>query len=150
MARIGRAFPRKKDGWEIIYLRGMATSIHIKQQFPVDATRLYNAWLNSEEHANMTGGEAEVSNTENGTFSVWDGYITGKNVRLVTDTEIVQTWRSTEFKESDADSELTVKFKNNDKGCELTLIHTNIPDGQPDYEQGWEDHYFAPMRDYFG
>jgi activator of HSP90 ATPase len=110
---------------------------------------LYNAWLNSEEHAKMTGGEAECSDVVGGLFSVWDGYITGKNLSLVVDSEIVQTWRSTEFKDSDADSKLTVRFKNNQEGCELTLIHQNIPDDQPDYEKGWEDHYFVPMREYF-
>ncbi len=128
----------------------MAISITLKEQFSVSAATIYAAWLNSEEHAKMTGGEAEVSNSEEGSFSVWDGYITGKNVSLVIDSEIVQTWRSTEFKDSDADSELTVRFKDNADGCELTLIHSNIPDGQPDYEQGWEDHYFVPMREYFG
>ena len=128
----------------------MSVSCEIKQQFPVSASMLYSAWLNSEEHAKMTGGEAEVSNSEGGEFSVWDGYITGKNVSLLADSEIVQTWRSTEFKDSDADSELVIRFKDNDKGCELTLIHTNIPDGQPDYEKGWQDHYFVPMKEYFG
>jgi activator of HSP90 ATPase len=127
----------------------MATSINIKQQFSVSATKLYSAWLNSAEHAKMTGGEAECSDAVNGLFSVWDGYITGKNLSLLSDSEIIQTWRSMEFKDSDADSELTIKFVNNQDGCELTLIHTGIPDNQPDYEKGWEDHYFAPMRDYF-
>ncbi|MFT6209654.1 MAG: activator of HSP90 ATPase [Bacteroidia bacterium] len=127
----------------------MATLITLNEQFSVSATKLYNAWLNSEEHAKMTGGEAECSDVVGGLFSVWDGYITGKNLSLVVDSEIVQTWRSTEFKDSDADSKLTVRFKNNQEGCELTLIHQNIPDDQPDYEKGWEDHYFVPMREYF-
>jgi len=128
----------------------MPTSITLKQQFPVSAKKLYCAWLNSEEHAEMTGGEAECSDVVGGSFSVWDGYITGKNLSLVADLEIVQTWRSTEFKNSAANSKLVVTFKDNEDGCELTLIQTKIPDGQPDYEQGWEDHYFAPMQEYFG
>jgi activator of HSP90 ATPase len=127
----------------------MATLITLNEQFPVSVTKLYNAWLNSEEHAEMTGGDAECSDVVGGLFSVWDGYITGKNLSLVVDSEIVQTWRSTEFKDSDADSKLTVRFKNNLDGCELTLIHENIPDDQPDYEKGWEDHYLVPMREYF-
>jgi hypothetical protein len=31
----------------------------------------------------------------------------------------------------------------------LTLIHNNIPKGQSDYEQGWINHYFEPMKTYF-
>lgn len=124
--------------------------IEMSQYFPVSASKLYAAWLNSEEHARMTGGEAEVSDLEGGSFSVWDGYITGKNISLSPNSEIIQTWRSAEFKDSDSDSELTLQFKTVNNGCELTLIHANIPDGQPDYEKGWEEHYFAPMRRYFG
>jgi len=128
----------------------MPASLTLKQQFPVSASTLYNAWLDSFEHAQMTGGEAECSDVVGGLFSVWDGYITGKNLSLIVDSEIVQSWRSTEFKDSAANSKLVVTFKDNQEGCELTLIHTKIPDGQPDYEQGWEDHYFVPMREYFG
>ena len=127
----------------------MANSITLKAQFTVCAHTLYSAWLNSEEHAKMTGGEAEVSDQIVGEFSVWDGYITGKNIFLGQDSEIVQTWRSTEFSESDPDSELAVRFKDVDGCCELSLLHTNIPDGQPDYKKGWEEHYFTPMKEYF-
>jgi activator of HSP90 ATPase len=36
------------------------------------------------------------------------------------------------------------------KETKLTLIHTDIPDGQAEsYEGGWEDSYFKPMREYF-
>jgi hypothetical protein len=34
-------------------------------------------------------------------------------------------------------------------GCELTLIHTNIPEAQTQYKQGWIDNYFTPMKNYF-
>ena len=63
--------------------------------------------------------------------------------------EIVQKWRTTEFGSQDAHSILTVRLEENDLGCLLTLIHEEIPDGQPDYEQGWRDHYFNPMLQYF-
>lgn len=36
-------------------------------------------------------------------------------------------------------------------GTKLTLRHTNVPDGQLEYEQGgWEESYFEPKREYFG
>ena len=63
--------------------------------------------------------------------------------------EIVQSWFSSEFEEEGEPSKLTLRFKDNEAGCELTLIHNEIPEGQPDYKQGWEEHYFAPLREYF-
>ena len=111
--------------------------------------RLYKAWLNSEDHAGMTGGDANCSDVEGAEFMAWDGYITGKNIKLVKDSKIVQQWRTSEFDDSDADSELIIEFREIDSGCELTLTHKEIPQGQPDYEQGWIDNYFIPMKEYF-
>lgn len=127
----------------------MPASFTISQQFSVDSAALYHAWLSSEEHTQMTGGEAHCSEYLGDSFSAWDGYISGTNVSLVPHSEIKQTWRTTEFAESDKDSELLITFEDNDLGCTQTLTHTNIPDGQSNYEQGWEDHYFSPMRAYF-
>jgi hypothetical protein len=36
-------------------------------------------------------------------------------------------------------------------GTLVTLSHSDIPRGQAEsYESGWEESYFAPMREYFG
>lgn len=128
----------------------MATRFEIQQQFSTSSSKLYDGWLDSKTHSAMTGGEAVCSTEVNGAFSAWDGYISGTNVSLQPGKEIVQKWRTSEFNSDDADSLLTLKFEDNEGGCLLTLIHEEIPDGQPDYKQGWEDHYFSPMRDYFG
>lgn len=125
------------------------TSFQLKATFPVPPLTLYSAWLNSEEHTKMTGGEAQCSNKEGGGFTAWDGYISGKNVRLVPDKEIHQRWRTAEFDESDEDSVLQISFRETAAGCEVTLNHSHIPEGQPDYERGWTVHYFDPMTNYF-
>jgi len=128
----------------------MENKFELKKTFPVEPSEIYDAWLDSEIHAQMTGGSATVSTKENETFTAWDGYISGKNIKLVKDIEIIQTWRTTDFEANDHDSELIIKLKPIADGTELTLLHSNIPDGQPDYKQGWEDHYFTPMTTYFG
>lgn len=97
----------------------------------------------------MTGGEAVCSNEEGKEFSAWDGYISGSNTSLTPYSEIVQSWRTTEFPTAAEDSHLVVRFKEVNDACEVTLIHTNIPEGQTQYLQGWKDHYFDPMRAYF-
>jgi len=97
----------------------------------------------------MTGGEAECSDEIGDTYSTWDEYITGKNISLIPYSEIIQTWRTSEFADTDPDSKLTLLLKNTESGCELTLIHENIPEGQSDYKKGWIEHYLNPMKEFF-
>jgi len=127
----------------------MKTSFTTSDLIPSDSSTLYHAWLNSTAHSAMTGGEAECSEELGAAFTAWDGYIQGSNVSLSPVEEIVQRWRTDDFNEEDEDSVITVHFKDTADGCLLTLTHTQIPDGQPDYKQGWDDHYFTPMKQYF-
>ena len=127
----------------------MPESIVLKEEFAVAPYVLFNAWLDSKEHSEMTGGQAECSNMVGESFTAWDGYISGKNISLSLNKEIIQTWRTTEFADSDEDSKLVIQLSATENGTELTLLHTNIPDGQTQYEQGWIDHYFTPMKAYF-
>ena len=128
----------------------MEQVFEISATFSVEPEVIYSAFLDSEIHTAMTGGSANCSDKENEEFSAWDGYISGKNLKLVEGKEIVQSWRTTEFKDTDDDSQLTIKLEPKNGVTELTLIHSNIPEGQSKYKQGWEDHYFTPMKEYFG
>ncbi len=125
-------------------------SFVLKEKFPVSPATIYKAWLDSEDHTGMTGGDARCSDVEGEEFMAWDGYITGKNIRLVKDRKIVQHWRTSEFDDSDPDSELIIEISEVEGGCEVMLTHNGIPEGQPDYEQGWIENYFIPMKEYFG
>lgn len=128
----------------------MKESFQLKETFNTPVATLYAAWLNSEIHSEMTGGEAECNPIIGGSFSAWDGYIWGKNIELKKNEKILQSWRTTEFQEDDQDSTLTIEFKSIGEKTELVLIHTNIPEGQTQYKQGWIDHYFTPMKSFFG
>ncbi|NNE29213.1 MAG: hypothetical protein HKN16_06230 [Saprospiraceae bacterium] len=127
----------------------MKEKCEFNEIFPVAPADLFNAWLSSEGHSQMTGGKAQCSKEIGASFSAWDGYITGKNHTLILNEEIIQTWRTSEFKDDDEDSELVVRFKEIPGGTEMCLIHRNIPTGQTQYEQGWIDNYLNPMKAHF-
>ena len=110
---------------------------------------IYNAWLDSEQHSQMTGGEASISDNTDEHFTAWDGYITGKNIELHLNERIIQSWRTTEFDDDDNDSIIEIVLKKVDLGTELTLTHTNLPDHGEQYIAGWEEHYFRPMKQFF-
>lgn len=127
----------------------MKESFELKENFNTSPNVIYEAWLCSDHHTNMTGGGAKCSKQINEDFTAWNGYISGKNIELIENQRIVQAWRSSEFDENDEDSILIITLKETNEGTELTLTHTNIPTGQTQYKQGWIDHYFTPMKAYF-
>lgn len=127
----------------------MKESFTLKHQFNVSPKVIYDHWLSSEGHTAMTGGEANYTAVVGDEFDAWDGYIQGRNLELNENQTIIQSWRTSEFEEQDEDSKITIHLHPIDGGTKLELIHTNIPEGQTQYVQGWMDHYFKPMEDYF-
>lgn len=126
----------------------MAESIEVSRVIKAPARRIYEAWLDPEEHALMTG--AATSAGERGAYTAWDGYIEGRTTSAEPYTRIVQKWRTTEFPEGAPDSTLTIELTEVAGGTEVKLVHTGIPDGQGgDYDTGWKDYYFDPMEKYF-
>ncbi len=127
----------------------MSKKIELKVRLDATPEEVYKAWLNSRMHGAMTGQTASITARRGASYKAWGDYITGKNLELVPNEKIVQTWRSSDFKKSDPDSIIEIRLKSAGKGCELTLIHSDIPPDQPDYAEGWRDFYFKPMKEYF-
>ena len=118
---------------------------------PARPEEIYESWLDSQKHSDMTGSEAKVNPKINGKFTAWDGYIEGRTIELEAGRRIVQKWRTTDFPDDSPDSTVEIVLEKVEKGTKIVLIHTEIPTGQKDgYKQGWKDFYFDPMRDYFG
>jgi uncharacterized protein YndB with AHSA1/START domain len=117
---------------------------------PASAREIYEAWLDSIAHSEMTGGEAMMSDEVGAEFSAWDGYITGRNLELVAGERIVQSWRTSEFGDELEDSIITVTLDEVGGGTLLTIEHSNVPDEHKSYEEGgWQSNYFEPMVEYF-
>lgn len=124
--------------------------IKVSSTIPASPKKLFNAWLSSKKHSMFTGGSAKIDKRIDGTMSAWDGYITGKFVEFTVNKKIVQTWRSSDFPKTSEDSILTITFDKVYSGTKITLLHTNIPEGQGEsYKKGWKDFYFTPMKKYF-
>jgi uncharacterized protein YndB with AHSA1/START domain len=117
----------------------MTESLQVSAFFAgITPERLYSAWLDSEQHAAFTGSPAKVDPQVGGSFTAWDGYIQGATLELQPFLRILQSWRTTEFPEDSPDSSLEVFVQEEKGGARLTLIHTQIPDGQAEsYRQGW-------------
>jgi hypothetical protein len=119
----------------------MENGFKIKTHLPAKPEAIYRAWLSAKEHSVMTGGNATASDKPGGSFTAWDGYIWGKNLELKPHWCIVQSWRTTQFAESDPDSRLELCIHASGDGSELLLIHSDIPPDQiAGYESGWAEY----------
>lgn len=125
----------------------------VKEERTFRATphQLYEALMDSKQHAEFTGAAAEVSREVGGFFSAWDEYITGTNTELVLDAKIVQSWRASDWPEGHL-STVTFEFEPaSDTETTVRFTHENIPDEfYEDIAQGWNDYYWEPLEEYFG
>jgi len=128
----------------------MSLDFNLKAGIPASPKQIYDAWLDSELHAKMTEGESALASNKVGADHKAHGpYIWGKNLELIPNKKIVQSWRSLSFKEGEADSHLEVNLNEVSGGTEIHLIHTGLPDRETDVENGWATHYFEPMTRFF-
>jgi len=128
----------------------MKESLELSVILPATCENIYKAWLDSEAHSEFTESIAEIDPVVDGKFSAWEGYIIGSNIVLEPYHKIVQAWRTTEFDYDEEDSRLELTFEKINDETKLTLIHSNIPEGQgEELKEGWLDFYFKPMQKYF-
>jgi activator of HSP90 ATPase len=129
----------------------MSFEFTVSDVIPGSSQAIYDSWLDAKGHEDMTGGKAaQCSAKPGGTFTVWDGYITGKNLALDPGKRIVQSWRTTKFTAADPDSQIEVVLEPAPGGTRVTVRHSNVPDGHTSYRDGgWQRSYFDPMKAYF-
>ncbi|MDD2694524.1 MAG: SRPBCC domain-containing protein [Anaerolineales bacterium] len=128
----------------------MPEAIEMSLQLPASPQQVYEAWLDARIHTAFTGSPASTSTEPGAAFTAWDGYISGRNLELEPHRRILQSWRTSEFRDSDPDSHLEILIEARAGGATLTLKHSNLPDGSSaEYRQGWLDYYFEPLSAYF-
>ncbi|MGZ4035024.1 MAG: SRPBCC domain-containing protein [Bacteroidia bacterium] len=108
---------------------------------------LYDLYMDAKQHSKVTGGPAKITKKEGAAYSVHGGYITGKNLQLVENEHIVQTWRAVDWAKSDPDSIFIINLEQKGKDTILHAIHNNVPDkAVKGIDKGWHDHYWKPWK----
>ncbi len=127
----------------------MATTIRQTVTFDAPPHAVFEALMDSKRHADFTGQKASISRKVGGKLSAGDGYIEGQNLRIEKDKVIVQTWRTTDFAESEPDSQIMFHFSKKGKGTRLQFVHSKVPDRlAEEFRQGWIDYYWVPLKAY--
>ena len=124
----------------------------IRQRVVIPATpdEVYDAFMDPKKHSEFTGSKATCSPRVGGKFTVWEGYISGKNLELEKGKKIVQEWVTTEWPQDYPPSKLELTFREVSGNTEVIMVHSDVPAEQAnELEQGWTDFYWKPLKDYF-
>jgi activator of HSP90 ATPase len=115
----------------------------------VSPSVLYNFYMNSKMHSRLTGAPANISAKVGSAYTAHGDYITGKNLQLVKDKLIVQSWRASDWDAQDADSTFAIFLEQKGKDTILHAIHVNVPDRQADsLGKGWHDYYWNNWKQF--
>lgn len=116
----------------------------------VPVTTLFNTYMDSKEHSASTGAPVKIQNKEGAKFSVHDNYATGKNLQIVRNRLIVQSWRASDWNEADEDSTFILLFEQKGADGVINVVHANVPDKEyEELKKGWIEFYWKPWKKYF-
>jgi len=105
--------------------------------------------MNGERHSVATGAPAQITDTEGSNFSAHNGYITGKNLQLIKDKLIVQSWRAQSWSSDELDSTFILHFEPQGNDTLMHVIHANVPTNAfDDLNSGWHKMYWEPFTLY--
>lgn len=96
-------------------------------------------------HMVPPGKPAEISRELGGAFSLFGGYISGRQVELVPDKLIVQAWRAGSWAAS-AYSIARYELTDQDSSTKLIFDHAGFPGAQAAHlAEGWHINYWEPL-----
>lgn len=125
-------------------------AINQSADFTVAPARVYQLLTDEKQFAAMSGAPAKIENKEGGTFSLFGGVITGRNVELVEGKRVVQAWHDTAWA---AGLYTIIRFELSATGSGTHLVFDQAGYPQSDRASlvaGWKSHYWDPMKAYFG
>lgn len=127
----------------------MSKTILQSVKFKVSPKTLFELYMDSKKHSEVTGARAVLSRKSGGKFSAYDRYIVGRNLLIIPNYLIIQTWGGKDFKKTDPDSILMLTFNKIRGGTRLDLVHANVPGHHyRGIKEGWNEYYWEKWRKY--
>ena len=139
-----------------------AEAIHQEPVFKASRKRVYDALTDTKQFSKvveLSGAlqamnlpapkPVEISTNAGGAFSLFGGYITGRQIELVPSERIVQAWRVGNW---DAGVYSIAKFVMVEEGAGTKIIfdHTGFPKGNAEHlAAGWKSNYWEPLAKLF-
>ncbi|HXI48011.1 MAG TPA: SRPBCC domain-containing protein, partial [Steroidobacteraceae bacterium] len=134
-------------------------AIHQELLFDASPQRVYDALTSGKSFDAITrlsdgdallkaeGAKPTAINAEvGGTFTLFGGYVTGRNLEMLPAERLVQAWRAGSWK-AGAFSIAAFSFVKEGAKTKLLFDHRGFPDGAgASLAQGWHVHYWSPLK----
>ena len=126
----------------------MLRTVEQSVQLPAAPAALYRMYLDPLEHAAITGSPAvRIAPEEGAEFWAFDGRIQGRILALNPGRQIVQSWRSFEWRPEDLDGTLVLVFSPDPAGGRIESCLVNAPDHLHEkLAANWPMRYWDPWR----
>ena len=125
-------------------------TIEQSETFNASPHDVYELLMDSDNHTRFTGAKATISREIGGSFTAYDGALSGTILELVPDSKIVESWRGSDEGWVEGHfSTATFTLEAIDGGTRLIFVQTGVPEAS--YEQinkGWQTYYWPKMREF--
>lgn len=121
----------------------------IRQAYYIHASiqKVWQALVDPKDIEGWGAGPAKMDEKVGTEFSLWDGEVWGKNIKVTPNKKLVQEWYGGKW-----DKPSIARFslhKEEDGVTRIDFLHENVPDSEAkDIEQGWKDYYLGPLKRY--
>jgi len=156
---------RSSEAWARVEeeISHSAEAIHQEPVFKASRKRVYEALTDAKQFekvvqlsAAMKSGvapgakSAEISREAGGAFSLFGGYVTGRQVELVPNERIVQAWRAGGWNPGDY-SIARFQLVEQGTGTKIVFDHAGFPKGDAEHlAEGWKINYWQPLEKFLG
>jgi activator of HSP90 ATPase len=126
-------------------------TIGLVQHFNTTAADVYAILMDERKHSSFTGDVVEIAEIENTSFSLMGGLAYGKNVMLEKESKVMWSFAMAhpEWPENHWSEVIILLKPGPEKGCTLTLSHTEIPEHLEELmKQFWEENYWNALSYY--
>jgi uncharacterized protein YndB with AHSA1/START domain len=137
-----------------------AESIHQETLFKASRKRVYEALTDTKQFDKvielsgaMKSGlppefnkPTEISHEGGGAFTLFGGYVTGRQIEFVPNERIVQAWRAASWNPG-VYSIARFELVEQGSGTKIVFDHTGFPKGEGEHlAGGWKANYWEPLQ----
>jgi activator of HSP90 ATPase len=121
------------------------SNIHQELTLNAAPARIYQALIDAQRFAELTGAPASGDASEGASFSAFGGHISGRHVELVPGKRVVQAWRAKTWPEG-LYSLVRFELEAAGNGTKLVFDHDAFPaDMKEHLAKGWQDNYWDKL-----